>query len=87
MGREEEENRWDSGFILEVEPTKFTNGLDKGDGGNRKTKETEWLSMYSVGRKEIQNYKGVLEILLTVSFYSLSSFIPKHLCESLCAKN
>lgn len=39
-GREKEKNRWDSQFTLEVEPTKFTTGLDKGDGGARRTKKS-----------------------------------------------
>lgn len=86
-GREEEKKGWDSGFILEVEPTQCTNGLDKGDRGNRKIKETEWFSKYSVARKEILNYNGILEMLLITSSYSLSLFIPKHLCDSLCARN
>ena len=54
----------ESGFILEVGPTKFTNGFDKRDWGVRRIRETETVSNYSVGGKEVQNYNGVLETLL-----------------------
>lgn len=82
-GREEERKGWDSGFILEVEPTQCTNGLDKEDKGNRKIKETEWLSKYSVARKEILSYNGILEMLLITSSYHYPYSFP-NICVIVC---
>lgn len=56
-GREEEKNRRDPGFILEVEPTKVTNGLDKGDRGHRRTKESGYQSIQFVER----GYRIIME--------------------------